>query len=275
VLSLLILLNYGCREFTPQDQNDRLLASAFGDQLYLSDVASQLNATHSKQDSEIIVSRIVDTWIMDKIIYSESKKLGNSSSNINRLVEDYKKSLLIHNYESQYVETHLDTVVTESEMESFFNTNFDQFKVSEDIIRFIMVKVGNEYNNDSLSNFWKTEDLPALASIINQANGLYLLDFDKWYYKSELKSLLSEDLIKKITFKKPDSYSFSNQEFKFFVKIIEIIKIDEKPPFGFFKQSIRQRILRDRSRILLTQMKNNLYKDKIKSKSIQTYLKTN
>ncbi len=241
----------------------------------MSEIDNSLTEMHSKQDSEIIIAKFIDNWILDRIILNESRKHSRKNDELNRLVEDYKSSLMVHNFENHYLETTLDTVVFPGEIQEYYLSKKEQFELDESIVRLFLVKVPIETASDTLQNLWETEDLPALKSYINYVQGFCILDINRWFYETEIKSLVPEALFKKISFKRAAEYDYSDEKFKFYVKILEIIKENEEAPVSFFNNSIRQRILRNRSRNLLSEMRNKLYKEKIKSKNIKIYSNSN
>lgn len=275
VFLLCISIMTQCDSFQNNGDKGKMLASAYGNQLYLDDISDQLLPEHNSKDSQQIISKATDSWLMEKIIENESVKLGNKNEDVIKLVDDYRMSLLIHNFEKEYLDKNLNRKVSQAEIDTFFNHNLELFDLKEDIIRFMLMKFPLESDNDTIEDYWEMEDLPALKSLINDINGLALLDFEKWYTISEFKALLPDELYRKINTNRTDSYRLDNEKFKFYVKILEKVRKNDAPPVSFFENNIRERILRNRSRILLKEMKTELFKQKIKNKGIKIYSNTN
>jgi hypothetical protein len=264
-------MQFSCSQLQDKNADKKLLASAYGDQLFFEKVESQLSEFHSKIDSEEIISRYIDNWLMDKILYHEARKKTEHKADIKELVNDYETSLYIHQLEEDYIQRALNVNVDSSEIAAYFDLHQEAFLPEEDVVRFMMISVGKEFDNDTLLTLWETEDLPVLQQYVLDVGGLMIIDPDKWYTKSDMEAVLPENLYQKIRFKSPEDYSFSEDDKRYFVKILEIIKESETPPFTYYRHKIRELILRSRSQLLLKEMKNNIFKEKIKSKNIKIY----
>lgn len=212
---------------------------------------------------------------MDRILFEESKKSVRKDNNIEELVEDYRKSLFIHQYEESFINKNLDTLITFEQLNAYYEEHKDEFSLEKTIIRYFLVKIDADKDNDTLENYWKTEDLPAIKNYVLQEGGMAHLEIDSWYYVSELKSLIPEKLFSRISLKNPNETSYSDGGFKYYVKVLQIVNPDEEVPVRFYYNTLRQRILRNRSSELLARMKNDLFKEKIKNKNIKIYSKLN
>ncbi|MBT8189068.1 MAG: hypothetical protein KJO29_01465 [Bacteroidia bacterium] len=275
ILSLLILCFLSCQQTREVRTDDTLLASAFGEELYLSDIESLLQSARSEQDSVSIIKNYTDGWLMDHILFEESRKHVRKDEKISELVEDYRKSLFIHQYEEAFLKTNLDTVITNNQLNSYFEKHKDEFSISEPIARYFLVKIKLDKVDDTLNTLWKTEDLPAIRSYVLKERGLVHLDIDHWQYISDLKTLIPEQLFNRISLKKAEEYDYSDERFKYYVKILQIVNPGEEVPVRFYYNILRQRILRNRASDLLARMKSELFKEKIKNKNIKIYSKLN
>ena len=257
------------------DNRSDIIAEAFGEKLRLDDLSEFLKEARTKSDSQFVISRYSDQWVMDKILYQEAKKTVGKNKDINALVDDYKKSLIIHEWDKLILSQSLDTVVNSEEIDAFYSERKKEFKLQEDIVRFMYVNYPESGNIDELfSDLWKSEDLPALNQFIKQHNGVGFINPENWYYKSELKNLLPNNLFRKISFSKPNNYSLSENETQFFVKIIELGDSDEDAPISFVEEIIKERILHDRAKEILKNKKSTLYEEKIQNKVIKIYSDT-
>jgi len=264
----------GCEMQQKDEDNSEIIAEAFGEKLTMSDISGNLNVARTKSDSQFIISRYSDQWVMDKIFFEEAKNAVGQNNKIDALVDDYKKSLIIHEWDQSILAEAMDTVIAIEEIDTFYQRSKKEYKLQEDIVRFLYVQFHESGDEAYFKNIWKTEDLLAINQFIGQYSGISFLDSEKWYYKSELKNLLPEKMYKKIAFSKPNNYSHSENETKFFVKILEKTDSDEDAPVSFVEEIIRERILHDRAKEILKRKKNSLYQKNIQNKVIKVYSKT-
>lgn len=270
-----ILIFSSCENLQQSDSNSSdIIAEAFGEKLSLKDLSAYLKDARTESDSQFIISRYSDQWVMDKILFEEAKDAVGENKRINDLVDDYKKSLIIHEWDKVLLNETLDTVISENDIKTFYDESKKEFKLQEDIVRVLYVKIPESSNSKIFKDLWKTEDLPAIKQFVNQSNGFGFLDTEKWYYKSDLKNLIPSALFKKIGFSKPNNYSHTDAESKFFVKIIEMADADNDAPVSFVEEIIKERILHDRAKEILKNKKNALYQKNIQNKLIKVYSKS-
>lgn len=273
IFATLFLLLTGCNNLRNQNGNDQLLAEAYGSKLYLSELGIYLEKAVSASDSQYIFTKYVDNWLMDEILYNEAHKVVATDQKINNLVEDYEKSMYINEYEKVIISNHMDTMIQKEEIDSFFKFHKNDFLLQEGILRFLFIKIPEGNDNDTISDIWKTEDLPALKNLSHQFGGISLLKPNEWQYISSFKNLMPENLFKKISLKKPAEYINYEDGYKFYIKILELINDKEATPVGFVEERIKHRILHNRMNVLLKNKKNELFDKNIKSKSIKIYNK--
>jgi len=243
------------------------LASAFGEKLYLADVNDALNTATNSLDSVQIIDKAIDNWLMSEILYNEAKKELKSSSDIEKLVSNYRKSLYIHELEKKKL-SEMDSSLVAGEQNDTIEYATNPSPLEEPCIRFLMVKVNDAAYNDTLKSIWKTEDLPALENYVKQVEGLALLDPKKWYYASEFNNITPDELREKINYSKTEAYSLSLNNIKLLIKILEYKKAGEAEPKELAVPRIRQSVLHDKSVNFLKEWKKALYQNNIQSKNI-------
>lgn len=243
------------------------LATAFGNKLYEADVQNALKTAANGIDSIQLINKYVDNWLMSEILYNEAKKEIGTTKSIEKLVDDYKKSLYIHELEKKKL-NELDTAELASQLDASIKAPESASLLVEPCLRFLFVRVKDEVYNDTLKSIWKTEDLPALDIYIRQRGGLALLEVDKWYYSSEFNSLTPSELRNKINYSKTESYSLNQEGEQLLLKILEYRKADSPEPEELTIPRLRQRILHDKSILFIKEYKKELYQNNIKSKNI-------
>ena|GEM_PF-588659 len=259
---------YSCDQLRAPKNDTTILASAYGEKLYISELSDRLTDANSKSDSQFIISRYVDSWLMDKILIAEAQKNVKADKALDDKVNAYRKSLYIYELENYILQNHLNQTITQDELDTFYSKYSNDFITNEKICRLLYIKVPNSYDTDTLQSFWKTEDLPALNIYMQGDSTFALLDDKKWYSNSKIKSLLPTKLYKKINFSKTENYTYSSGETKYYVKLLESIKTNTAAPLSYVEDEIRDRILHDRSEKLLKEKRTEYFQANIKNKKI-------
>lgn len=255
----------------PEVETVSVLAQAYGKKLHLEDLADKVNMARTKKDSVQTISREVDNWVMTEMLYKVAKDELNDDIQLDELVDDYKKSLYIHELQKEVLANQLDTVVSENEVVAFLEDNKEAFALQEDIVKLLFIKVKEKYGNETLETLWKTENIPALKTIVKRARGLSRLNHDEWYSTSSISSLMPTTLQNQIQYKKPSQHTLKENGDVYFIKVLEYTRAGEIAPMAFVRNKIRQRIIINRSKVFLTNWKRELYYNNIQNKEIHIY----
>jgi len=270
----MLVLFTGCDQvLNNQNADNTILAEAYGEKLSVEDISEHLKNAQTYSDTQFVLSRYTDQWVMDKILFEEAKKTVGKKESITELVKEYERSLIIHEWDKEILASELDTFLNAQEISNFYEERKSEFKLQEDIVRFLFISVVDSMFNGTMEDLWKTEEIPALKQYVSEARGNYILNPDEWHYKSEMKNIFPSALFNKISFSRPNNYSLSENESKYFVKIIETVDSDQDAPVTFVEDIIRQRILHDRAKALLKQKKAALFDKNIQNKIIKIYSK--
>ncbi len=266
IFILNLVVSLGCQQSSID--NADVLAQAYGATLSMNDLDKQLTGLSTYSDSSFVINQAVDQWLMDRILHQEAKKKLTQTKNIDALVEDYRNSLLIHEYEKLIISENLNTEISQAEIDTFYNKFKKDFVLKEDIVRSLHIKIPKNLDNDSLKTLWKTEDLPGLKTYLSKHQTILHLDPDFWINKRHLSNIFPESLIKKINFDRTETYSQEDGNFKFYVKILDRKKAGEDAPVNQVKHIIQQRILHNRSERVLKKKRKELFNKSIENKNI-------
>ena len=249
--------------------NDRTIATAYGHHFQLDELDQHLVGAESSIDSQQIIDKEIDNWLMDEILLHEATKQIKNNSEIKSKVQSYEKSLMIHELEKYYIKNALDTTITHQEIDTLYRKHQEDYSITEAIIQCLFVKIPEPQYNDNIKTLWKTEDLPALkANLGPKDDNIHLLDIDNWYQKSRLKNILPQGLWNKINLEKKESYSYSDNGSQYLIKILGHTSKGEPMPMSYATPIIKSRIIRERSQVLLHQWRKDMYQNNIRSKDI-------
>ena len=127
VLILTILFSTAsCTNLSNNNSND-LVARAGENFLYEND----LPRFESEDDSIRKLMNFIESWAKEKILYDLSiVNLSQSKKNqIEELVNNYKVDLYINSYKDLIVNTRIDSIVSISQIDSFYEQNNTKYKV--------------------------------------------------------------------------------------------------------------------------------------------------
>lgn len=267
-----MILLIGCNSKLPVDENDTLIAKYNNEELYLSNLEGFFPEESTHSDSSNILNTFIDNWVREKILLAEAEKFIADDIDIDQLVQDYKESLLIHNYESQLVEERLDTLISEEEKISFYDINRGNFLLSEKIldVMYAIIPADNPEISAFKKNWIKKERDSArqycekygLVNAFYEPNWITFANFEKilpdgLFSDSQLKSGKSMDKVKD-----------GNQ---YFVKVNDIKDKNDEAPLAYIEDKIEKVLLYNRKVGLLSEIKEKLYERELEFKRIKIY----
>lgn len=121
--------------------NDKVVAKVNDKKLYASQVVKFIPPGTPEADSLELARQYINSWAANLIILEKAdKKLPERERNIAKEVEDYKNSLLRYRYEQHYIAENLDTTVTWDQIDTFYRTNIDLYRLERPILKGHYVK---------------------------------------------------------------------------------------------------------------------------------------
>jgi hypothetical protein len=191
-------------------------------------------------------------------------------------LENYKNSLIIYEYENALIRQNLDTLITDEELQNYYDDNQQNFLLKDNLIQIQYVKLpiksGNIRQFKKLLASNNQDDKNTLSELCEKQASDYFLDDQNW--------LLFNDLLKQIPVKTYNQEDFlkNHREFEYqdsmFMYLVRFkdFKIKESvSPFSFEKQRIRDIILNKRKIELIKRMQDDIYANARKKNIFEIY----
>ena len=267
------LLLTSCSNISDNNSND-LIARAGENFLY----QNQLPSFSSEQDSILRYLNYIERWAKEKILYDLSlTNLSQSKKNdLDLLVEKYKVDLYINSYKDLIVNSRIDSIVTDQEIESFYNMNIDNFKLNENLLKYRYLKVPSDNINISRIRRYiqrlNESDREFLDSLNFQFADLKIND-TTWFTEREVISS-----IEFINQKNKSNYMRINRFFEleddkyinyFIVK--DLLKSGNIPPLSYLYDRIKSNIINQRKLNLIQNINKEILNDALKSSKYEVF----
>ena len=273
LISVLTLATTSCSNISNNNTNN-LIARAGENFLYTNDIPKYL----SEEDSIKRISSFIESWAKEKILYDLSvvNLSQQKKTEIDELVNSYNVDLYINAYKDLIVNSRIDSIVTDEQIDSFYNLNYKSYKLSENLLKYRYVKVPDD--NINLSKIRRyilrmnSDDRLFLDSLNFQFADLKLND-STWFTEREVISSIGF-----IDQKNKSKYLLKNRLFtveepqyvNFFI-IEEILNSGNIPPKSYLYERISSTIINQRKLDLLQSLNSEILKDAIKSRKYENY----
>lgn len=275
-IAFLSILICACK---PSDKIQRvsdapLLAEVSGFKLYLDELedGGLLTTAATSDDSTHIKNAYIQKWIRDHLLLVEAEKTLSEDIDIDMLVQDYRESLLLYNFENAMVRDRLDTVITTQQIEEYYKENGDAFKLSENLIRCrIVIMNGKAPRLDRFYANWKANKLESVNTYLaNNSPVLKMMDEEKWHSVDKVLSILP-DKVRAKNLKSSKNLQEAQDGNEYFVKILQYLDKSEDPPLAYVTSNIKKIILHQRKSKLINKLKEDLYQREINSAKVRIY----
>ena len=247
-----------------QEEGDKMLARVYNRYLYTSEIQDFFPPGQNQEDSILRANAQIERWVRDALLMHEAERNIPKDLNIDKLVRDYRASLILHNYEQQLIQSALDSVVTKNELQAYYDNNKDQYPLEENILLLEYLKIPNDLETrPELETLWNAldengnrEELKGLCEVYGLE---YLLDTTSWINETQASNLLPESAENPATLMAGKPFSTSDSLFTYYVVVMKILPAGEISPLPFIEDQIRMVILHRRRLNILEDRAEDLY----------------
>ena len=236
-----------------------------------------LTAGLAPEDSSRIAQHYIRQWAIDLIEYDKAKDQTNK--NIEQLVEDYRRSLYLHEYEQKLIAQRMSRSVEDTLIQSFYNQHSDHLILSETILRGLLLVVPNEAPN--LNDLRKKiqqpeteENIEWIEKFAYQYAVGYELFLEEWRTMSEIivlmpfeKDNLDTELKKKRQIEVQDTVN------TYLLQVTKLSMKGDLKPLTYARKEIEDILLRQRQVEFLQNERNALYENAIELGKLKLYEK--
>lgn len=246
--------------------------------LYKEDINELLKDNVSKEDSASFVTNYINNWATKQLLLSKSKiNLPEEKlKEFNELIENYKTDLYTRAYKEALVSKSEDTIISDAEILSFYETEKENFKLNEKLVKVRFVELPQLFLNKEnvalrLERF-NDKDIKFLDSVGIQFKKLNFND-SIWVKASRV---INE--IPPLTFENEDRYLKKSQFFElqdslgvYLAKVNDVRYPNDVSPISFVKPTIKQVLLNRRRLALIRKLETEIIDDAIKDKEFEVY----
>lgn len=253
----LAVMTVGCELL----HHDKVVAMV-GESRLLQSELDGVTKGYEGKDSLLVAEKYVEQWVRREVKMQEADRvLAAEMTEVERLVEEYRMSLLTNRLEQRYLSGRLDTMITDKLVEEYFNSHRKDFVMDRTILKGRIVRLPDKYRQSSklfklmgAKSAEKQQDFLDLC----KKNNFELHTFDSWIDFNEFLSYLPV--------RKGKNYDYvlsgggiremSDADSKYFIEIREVVRKGEPAPLERAKDMVR-RLLYNRSRTKMVNMYND------------------
>ncbi|HPX99352.1 MAG TPA: peptidyl-prolyl cis-trans isomerase [Bacteroidaceae bacterium] len=242
-----------------------------GSVLYEEELVNALPPGYSGQDSIDFAEKYIRNWVEDVMFYQNAIRNIPDTKDIDRLVENYRRSIIEHEYQRRLLDQKFSTQITDEEIEQFYNENSRLFEQNESLVKGLFLKIPAKapelakirrlYVQIDDASFEEIEKY----SIRNSARCEFF--YENWRPLAEIEMLLPQsDIPLESMLEEKKSLEFKDEENIYLLNISELISKGGIEPLEYAHGKVR---------VLLTNNNEVEYMKKVREELYQSALEKN
>ena len=217
------------------------------DVLYVEDIKQVVPLGLSEADSTLFAQQFIKNWAQDVLFYQNAIRNIPDTKDIDRLVENYRRSLIEHEYQRRLIEQKFSSETAEEDIERFYNDNERLFVLDLSDIR----KLYTRQDDESFEEIEK-------YSIRNAARCEFF--YDNWRTVAEIEVLLPPlEKPLETMLKDNGSFEFKDEEYIYLLNVSEFAPKGGIEPLDHARSRIRGLLINSNEVSYMRKIKEDLY----------------
>lgn len=256
-----------------EESTSDIVAVVDDNTLLRSDIALVMPKGLSEADSTTFVKMYIENWVLNKLkIHRAKEVLSSHQADIERLVEDYRQSLIIRQLDQYYIDNSIDLEITDSQLTTYYRANAASFKLDHNKVRGVVVKVPSNFRNTStlttaLKGVVKRGDAEEVRALCEKHNLQFTDMTPQWVSYSDFLSNLpterSSNYTNLLSNKGVQKMTSGSSVFHFI--IIDVAHKGDVAPLECVKDDIRRRLYTERRASIVGRYESELKREAIES----------
>ena len=258
-------------------ENEKQIAKINTSVLLISDISAITQKGSSKADSTAFIQSYISKWASNEVFYQQSLNyLSEEELDIAKELEAYKKELLSYRFQTKLINEKLDTNITESQIEEYYNANSQNFLLKNNIVKVLYVKTPiNIPNIDKLKKLCfstNPKDVEPLKNMCIQFANNYFMNDNTWLMFEDLKKEINQlKEVPEYNIQNGKTFEFTDISSYYFLKIIEVKSKNTLSQLAFEKSNIKNMLINQRKRTLINGIKKDFFEKAKTNKELEIY----
>ena len=213
----------------------------------------------------------ISQWTKDVLEYDKAK--ARTKSDLEKLVEEYRRALYVQAYEQQLIERHMPKAVPDSVVTQVYEQMPNRFLLDESIVKGILVVVPKDARDIAKLRGWMAkEKLDEIEKYAYQNASGYELFADKWLTTTDLLAHIPAERAEMENMLKAKNQIEVTDSLKTYVlQVTEKHLRGEQMPMEYARPEIEKIVLYERQVDFLNKEREKLYNEAIQDQKIKFY----
>lgn len=230
-----------------------------------SEVTKLIPKGASPADSLLIAENFVKKWVKDALVYDVAQRnLGSEKKDIDKLVEEYRHSLVRYRYLERLIKERLSADISESDKLSYYETNEEKFILDRALLKGLFLKVPADAPGLSDVKVWyrvaSEASLEKIEKYIVQNAAVYDYFYDRWVDFDEVMRNIPVKVSDPNAYLKANKYvEVADSSYCYLLNIKEYLPKGSVAPYDYVREQISEVLVNQRKVDFLKTFEEELY----------------
>lgn len=266
-----------CKGTQPTDDAE-VLVRVKDRALERSEITTQIPRGFSSADSLLLAESLVKKWVKDALVYQVAlRNLGDEKEAVDKLVEDYRHSLLRYRYQEQLIREKLSANLRESDKLSYYEENQKKFVLDKALVKGLFLKIPVDAPGLSdVKGWYKSTSEASLEKIEKysvQNASIYDYFYDKWVDFDQVLDNIPVHVANPNEFLKANKFvEATDSSYCYLLNIKEYLPVGGIAPYDYASPQIVEMLTNLRKVEFLKKFEEELYNDAVKGGDVKFYI---
>lgn len=233
--------------------------------LYQEDLQMVMPMGITGKDSVDFAKEFIRNWVEDILLYQKAEGNIPDNARINELVASYRRALVMHTFQEELVNQEVGNVITEDEIETYYQSHALAFKAEYPYVKGLYLKVPLKAKNlSSVQTLYKQNTQDAIDKLekIGISNAVdYDYFFDRWLPVPEIASKMPlKELASDADYlNKHRNIEVKDSTYCYFLHVEDYIPMDNALPLEYARNEIKEILINMKRVDFINNMRNDLY----------------
>lgn len=234
--------------------------------LYEEDISRQIPFDASVEDSVSIRNGYINSWIERQLLVNQAElNLPTKDQDVSDKLEKYRNDLLIFAYQNQLLMEKLDTNVSQTEIQEYYDNNQETFGLADYILKADYVKLDSADKNIYKVKKWLLSNSESnrekLDNYCYMHSSKYQFDGDWMYLSQLLNEVPIVSYNKEKLLKNKKLIELYDNGMYYLVRIVDYKLKDGVSPLSMEQENIKRIILNNRKLEFLEKLSTDIYQN--------------
>ena len=258
----MLLCLSGCKLFE-RDTKEGVVVQLGNNYLYQADLDAVTQNATTPEDSARYAEQFIRRWATDILQYQEGK--NHSTPEIEALVEDYRRSLYVAEYERHIVDKRMLKTVTDAEADTFYVHHLERFMLQENILKGALLVIPQDAPaqpelKKRLADLSDEANLEYIEKYAYQYASGYELFTEQWRTSNQILMRMPSNKWQK-SLAAGKQYAEQDTTSIYLLQVTDCRLAGEAMPVDYARATINKMILSERRVKFLQEQRQELYDD--------------